>query len=297
MIASEAKELLSGDFMTKLEQLSFVSKKIFAGKLRGERLTKRRGESVEFADFRSYVMGDDLRFLDWNIYARLDKLFIKLFLQEEDLHVSVLLDVSKSMDWGEPNKGHFAKQIAAAITYIGLVNFDRVSLYLYDDRIRDHMTGIRGRRYLPRVIDFLQQSEFDGKSDFPTACKQFGIRHPQQGVVLVLSDMLDKAGYENGFRYLFGRSYDVYVLQILSPEEIDPPMIGDLRLTDAEDDEFAEVTAGRALINRYKQTLQAYCARLRDYCTTRGANYLFTDTKVSFDQVVLNYFRARGLLK
>src|SRR3989304_720045 len=117
-------ELLDPASMAKLDQLPLVSRKIFAGKMRGERLTKRRGESVEFADYRSYVSGDDLRFLDWNIYARLEKLFLKLFLQEEDLHVSVLIDVSRSMDWGQPNKGLYARRGAAAITYIGLSNFD-----------------------------------------------------------------------------------------------------------------------------------------------------------------------------
>ena len=121
---AKADELLDPAFMRRLDQLALVSRKIFAGKLRGERLTKKRGESAEFADYRLYVPGDDLRFLDWNIYARLDQLFLKLFLQEEDLHVSVLLDMSKSMNWGEPNKWLYVRQIAAAITYIGLVNFD-----------------------------------------------------------------------------------------------------------------------------------------------------------------------------
>lgn len=290
-------ELLDPAFMNKLDQLALVSRKIFAGKMRGERLTKRRGESVEFADYRSYVVGDDLRFLDWNIYARLDQLFVKLFLQEEDLHVSVLLDMSKSMDWGEPGKWLYARRIAAAIAYIGLINFDRVSLYGYANGLRGQITGVRGRHLMFKLIGFLTNLTCEGASNLPEAGKQFAIRHPQPGIVLVLSDFFEKPGYEEGMRYLLGRNYDLYAVQILSPEEIDPRIVGDLRLTDVEDDDVAEVTVSRALINRYKQNLQAYCEQLREYCTRRGISYLFTSTEVPFDQIVLSYFRRRGLLK
>ncbi len=290
-------ELLDPTFMRKLDQLALMSRKIFAGKLRGERLTKRRGESIEFADFRPYVAGDDLRFLDWNIYARLDQLFLKLFLQEEDLHVSVLIDQSKSMDWGEPNKWLFARRIAAAITYIGLINFDRVSLYGYANGLQTELTGVRGRRWMFKAMDFLSGMEADGVTNLALTGKQFAIRHPQPGIVLLLSDFFEKGGYEEGLRYLLGRRYDVYAVQILSPEEIDPPFAGDLRLTDVEDDDVAEVTVSRALLNRYKQNLQAYCSLLKEYCSRRGVNYLFTGTDIPFDQIVLSYFRTRGLLK
>jgi uncharacterized protein (DUF58 family) len=295
--ADETQALLSPEFMARLDQLSLISRKIFLGKLRGERLSKKRGESVEFADHRSYVVGDDLRFLDWNIFARLEKLFIKLFLQEEDLHVSILFDVSKSMNWGEPHKGRYARSIAAALAYIGLVNFDRVSLFAYADGLRQEMSGIRGRRLMFRVVEFLTGCAYGGTSDLSTAGKQFALRHPQQGIVLLLSDFMEKSGYESGLRYLLGRRYDVYVVQMLSPEEVDPPLAGDLKLTDVEDGESAEVTVSRALLNRYKQNLLTYCSRLRDYCTHRGISYLYTGTEVPFDQIVLSYFRSRGLLK
>ena len=293
---TKVDDLLDPAFMRKLDQLALVSRKIFAGKLRGERLTKRRGESAEFADYRNYVVGDDLRFLDWNVYARLDQLFLKLFHQEEDLHVSILLDMSKSMNWGEPNKWLYARQIAAAITYIGLVNFDRVSLYGYANGLQTELAGIRGRRWMFKSIEFLTNLETEGVSNLAEATRQFAIRHPQPGIVILLSDFFEKGGYETGLRYLLGRSYDVYAVQMLSPEEIDPPLLGDLRLTDVEDDDTAEVTVGRALINRYKQNLQAYCGGLKEYCSRRGISYLFTSTDVPFDQIVLSYFRKRGLL-
>ena len=263
--------LLDPAFMRKLDQLALVSRRIFAGKMRGERLTKRRGNSAEFADYRNYVSGD--------------------------LHVSLLIDSSKSMDWGEPNKWLFARRIVAAVAYIGLINQDRVSVYSYANGLQAELSGVRGRRLMFKVVDLLTSMTCEGASHLPHTCKQFAIRHPQPGIVILLSDFFEKAGYEEGFRYLLGRRYDVYALQILSPEEITPTIVGDLRLTDVEDDDVAEVTVSRALINRYKQNLQAYCGQLKSYCSRRGINYLFTSTDVPFDQVVLKYFRTRGLIK
>src|ERR1700683_4127375 len=129
IVTAETKSLLlAPDFMARLDQLDILSRKLRAGKLKGERRSKRRGQSVEFADYRDYSVGDDLRFIDWNIYARLDRLFLKLFLEEEDLSLYILLDVSKSCDYGTPNKAHYMKQVAAALGYIGLVNYNRVHL-------------------------------------------------------------------------------------------------------------------------------------------------------------------------
>lgn len=289
--------LLSPDFMSRLDQLALVSRKIFAGKMRGERISKRRGQSVEFADYRNYVPGDDLRFLDWNIYARLERLFLKLFLEEEDLHVSVLIDASRSMGFGQPDKALYARRVAAAIAYIGLVNFDRVSLYLYADGLRGELAGARGRRLMHKVVDFLDRAEPDGVSNLPRAARQFALKHPQPGIVLVVSDFFEKAGYEDGLRFLVRPQYDVYAVQVLSPEEIDPPLAGDLRLTDVEDDDVAEVTVSRALLNRYKENLRAYCEGLKAYCAKRGLSYLFTSTAVPFDQIILSYFRQRGLIR
>lgn len=283
--------------MAKLEQLELISRKIFAGTMRGERRSKRRGESVEFADYRNYTVGDDLRFLDWNIYARLDQLFIKLFLQEEDLHISLLIDISKSMDLGEPNKGLYAKQVAAALAYIGLCNFDRVSIYPYADGLSYELPGLRGRRLMHRVVEFLTGIDYGGGSNLTLACKQYAIRHPQRGIVILISDFLDKGGFEQGLRYLLGRDLDIYAIQVLSPEEIEPTLTGDLRLRDVEDDDIAEVTISRALINRYKRNLHAYCESLRNFCTQRGMAYLFTSTDVPFDQLILKYLRNRGLVK
>lgn len=289
--------LLSAEFMARLDRLEILSRKIFAGRMKGERRSKRKGESVEFADYRNYVVGDDLRFLDWNIYARLEKLLLKLFLEEEDLNVTVLLDASRSMDWGDPHKGLYVKRVAAALAYIGLVNYDRVSLYGYSDALRHEMRGARGRRLASQVISFLERIPWEGGSHFADAARRFALRHRGKGVVIILSDFLDKGGYADGLRYLLARELDLYVIQVLSPQEIDPALAGDLKLVDMEDGDTAEVTISRPLLDKYKATLQAYCTELKNHCTRRGITYLFTSTRVPFDTLVLSCLRQRGLIR
>lgn len=291
------EELLAPEFMQKLEQLELLSRKIFMGRMKGERRSKKKGESVEFADYRNYVVGDDLRFLDWNIYARLERLLLKLFLEEEDLNVSVLFDVSKSMDWGSPAKGLYVKRVAAALAYIGLCNYDRVNLYGYNHKLVHEMRGVRGRRLASQMVKFLEDIPLEGHSDLTAVGKRFALRHTGKGVVIVLSDFMDKGGYAEGLRYLLSRNLDIYCIQVLSPEEIDPPLVGDLKLRDVEDDDLAEVTISAPLLKKYKSNLQAYCTELKDHCTRRGIVYLFTSTRVAFDTLVLAYLRQRGLLR
>ena len=288
--------LLSPEFMARLDQLDLVSRKMLAGKMKGERRSKRRGQSVEFADYRNYVIGDDLRFIDWNIYGRLDKLFLKLFLEEEDLALYVLVDVSKSCDFGEPRKAQYLKQVAAALGYIGLVNYNRVTITAISDGVVADTGAMRGRRRVSQMIDFVQKLKPDGPSHFTQACRRFALQHRQKGVLVVLSDFFVKEGFETGLRYIAGGKYDLFAVQCLAPQEIDPDLQGDLKLRDLEDDDMAEVSITQPLIKQYKANLNAYCLSLKDYVTRRGGTYLFSSTAVPFDTLVLNYLRERGLL-
>src|SRR5271165_2556329 len=234
--------LLDPDFLHKLEQLELVSRKIFVGRMKGERKSRRRGSSVEFAEHRNYTVGDDLRHIDWNVYGRLDKLFLKLFLEEEDLHVYTLLDTSLSMDFGNPTKLRYGKQVAAALSFIGLVNHDRVLVDTFSARLDQGLHGIRGRSQMWRIVQYLDRLEASGNSDLTSAAREFAIRHAGKGVVVVISDFLDKHGYQDALRYLLARNMDIYVIHILSREEVEPDLVGDLRLVDCEDDEAAEIT-------------------------------------------------------
>jgi uncharacterized protein (DUF58 family) len=293
----EKRALLDPEFLVRLEQLELVSRKIFLGRMKGERRSKKKGQSVEFADYRNYVIGDDLRFLDWNLYARLDRLFLRLFMEEEDLHFYVLIDNSLSMDFGAPSKLHYAKQIAAALGFIGLVNLDRVVVEAFNDRLTQTLPAIRGRRSLWRLLDFLGKIEPAGPSDLKQALKTFSLKSSGKGIVVLLSDFMDKGGYEDALRYLVARQMDVYVIQILSQEEIEPDVVGDLKLTDVEDGDVAEITVSGPLLRRYKQNLAAYRAAIHEFCARRGVTYLFTSNQVPFDRLVLTYLRQRGLVR
>ncbi len=292
-------ELLSVDFMRKLDRLDVLSRKILAGKLQGERRSKRKGQSVEFADYRPYVAGDDLRFIDWNLYARLDRLFLRLFMEEEDLSVSVLLDVSRSMDWGDPNKLTYGKRLAAALGYIGLVNYNRVHLFSFADTLVDRLPNLRGRRPIPQVLSFLRSLGPREAGGLAAACKRFALVQRQKGVVIVVSDFLDKGDLSAALRYLAEDRYDVYAIQLLAPQEVDPTkgdIIGDLRLEDCEDGQVTEVSVSPALLNRYQANLQAYCQYVKQQCQRRGIAYMLSDTSIPFDALVLRYLREKGLL-
>jgi uncharacterized protein (DUF58 family) len=297
MPETQPQSLLDPEFLHRLEQLELVSRKIFLGRLKGERLSKRKGQSVEFADYRPYVVGDDLRFLDWNLFGRLDRLFLRLFQEEEDLHFYLLIDNSLSMSFGTPTKLHYARQVAAALGFVGLVNLDRVIIEAFNDRLTQTMPAARGRRSLWRLMDFLQRLEPAGPSDLRKALRAFSIKCSGKGIVVVLSDFMDKGGYEDALRYLVARQMDVYAIQILCQEEIEPEIVGDLKLVDVEDEDVAEITVSGPLLKRYKQNLAAYRAALQEFCARRGIAYLFTSNQVPFERLVLTYLRQRGLLR
>lgn len=297
MSTAKANELLSPDFLNKLEQLELVSRKIFHGRLKGERRSKRKGSSVEFADYRNYVSGDDLRFIDWNILIRLDKLFLKLFEEEEDLHFNVLIDSSASMDFGDPKKLRYACQVAAALSFVGLVNQDRVRIFTFGDDLQEGLPAVRGRRSLWRVLEFLGKVQPSAGSNLGQSCRTFSIRNRGKGVVVLISDLLDKHGFDAGLRYLVANQMDVFLIHVLAAEEVEPELAGDLQLVDVEDGDVADVTISAPLLKRYKANVDQYCAAVRDFCTRRGITYLFTTNQTPFEQLILNYLRRSGLVK
>jgi uncharacterized protein (DUF58 family) len=309
--------LLSPELLARLEKMELVSRKVFRGRMKGERRSPRKGQSVEFADFRNYVAGDDLRFVDWNTYARLEKLFLKMFLEEEDLHFYALIDASSSMDFGKPTKLKFAVQLAAALGFIGLVRGDRVKIETIGQPVREAAPAFRGRRSLWRMLDHLEQIEankgsgvFSGGASagdlqkrLPTpfslaeGVKSFCLRNSGKGIVVLISDLMDKAGYESALRYLASRQMDVYVIHVLSPEEFEPDVQGDLRLVDCEDGDEAEVTITAPLMKRYKQTLAAFVDSARDFCSRRGMMYLLARSETSIEQLLTGYLATRGLVR
>ena len=291
------RELLGSEFMTRLDTLDVLSRKILQGKIQGERRGKRRGQSVEFADHRPYVVGDDLRFIDWNIFGRLEKLFLKLFLEEQDLTLHIALDTSGSMSTGEPAKDEFARQLTAALAYIGLANNSRVTLSHFGDGLLGSLPNMRGRSYLPKMAEFLLGAESEGLSDFTKTCSQLVTGPASRGIFIIISDFLMKEGYEEGLRRLIGEKSEVYIMHVLSPQEISPDFTGDLKLIDIEDGDVSEITLSGALLEHYKRNLAAYCNGIQKFCTKRGATYARASSVDSVETLVLTHLRKLGLLR
>ena len=289
--------LLDPEFLRKLERLSIVSKKIFTGKIKGERKSRKKGLSVEFADYRDYAQGDDLRFVDWNIFGRLDELFVKLFMEEEDLFFYLVLDASKSMDFGEPLKMDFAKKVAAALAYVGLSNLDRVSVSAFSSKINRTLPPIRGKSQVWRLFSFINDIQPDGETSLQTSLKEFVLQNTRKGVAVVISDFMDRDGYEEALKYLVQRRFDVFVIQVMSKEELHPGILGHLKLIDAESNQYVEISASRAVFKTYKKNLEVFTGGIRDFCLGKGIGYVLSSSAVPFDQLVLQYLRRLGLVK
>ena len=296
MPSTAAPSLLPPELLARLERLELVSRKVFRGQIKGERRSKRKGQSVEFADFRSYVPGDDLRLIDWNLYARLDQLFLKLFQEEEDLHFYALVDASESMNFGDPTKLHVAKQLAAALGYVGLCRADRVSVAALGPDGR-RAPVLRGRASLWKMLAYLDSVESGQNVSLYDGVKDFSIRNTGTGIAVLLTDMMDKQGYEPALRMLIGRRMDVFIMHVLSPEEIDPPLRGDRKLIDIEDGDAAEITINKYVLDRYKQTVQSFIASIKTFCSKRSIVYVPVRTDTPVEAIVTRYLRQRGVVR
>ncbi|MFZ4468605.1 MAG: DUF58 domain-containing protein [Pirellula sp.] len=288
--------LLSPEMMAKLERMELVSRKIFRGRMKGERRSKRKGQSVEFADFRNYVAGDDLRFIDWNLFARLDRLYLKIFLEEEDLHVYTLVDDSLSMDFGTPSKFLTAKRIAAALGYIGLCRGDRVSVSTFSKASAPMV--VRGRSSSHRLIGQLQSARCQNPApSMEESVRHFCLRNTGKGIVILITDLMNKTGYETALKMLVAREMDIYLIHVLSPEELEPNLTGDLKLMDAEDSDMREVSISASLLQRYRLTLNAFIDSARSFCNRRSIGYVSVRSDQAIDPLINDYLRARGLVR
>lgn len=294
---SNNSDLLSPELLAQLERLELVTRKIFRGQMKGERRSRRKGQSVEFADFRNYVAGDDLRLLDWNLYARLDKLIIKLFMEEEDLHFYALIDASMSMDFGSPTKLHYAKQLAASLAFIGLIRADRVRVETLGQGVGERSPIWRGRPTAWRMLQHVEAIEAGEQTSLATGVKNFCHRNRGKGIVVFISDLMDKDGYEAALKYFVSHEVDCYLIHLLSQEELEPDVKGDLRLVDCEDHDEAEITASAPLLNRYKQTLNAFVQGAQEFCAKRGIHYLLANNQTPIESLVATHLRRRGLVR
>jgi uncharacterized protein (DUF58 family) len=300
--------LLTAELLRRLEQFQLLAARRSKSSAKGERRSKARGQSVEFADYRNYVAGDDFRYLDWNLYGRLDRLFLKLYEEERELPVRIFLDASESMTFGTPAKFDFARQVAAAVGYVALCGFDRVSVVVFPEMdasapggdaetliaekaARGALRSVRGRKSSLQFFQNLSQLTARGPGELNEALRRGALESRQTGLAVVLSDFLDPAGYETGLNALAGRGFQVDAIQIMAPEEWNPPSYGDLRLVDSESGREQEVTFGKYRLKAYQQTVQNYCQRLREYCTKHGMSFFSVTSETPLEQLLLKQLR------
>jgi uncharacterized protein (DUF58 family) len=280
-------------FLRQLERLKLLLNQPVRGGLKGGRRSVKRGRSVEFADYRDYVLGDDLRQLDWNVYARLEKLFVKLFIEEEDVTVSLIVDASASMATGRPDKLLFAKRAAAALGYIGLASEDRVQLTVLGGRVARRRNGLRGSGRVFRLLgDLSGIAPAEGPSDLVAAARHAAAQLHGRGLVILISDLLDP-GADRVIRELAATGSELVILHVLSPDEIEPVLEGDLRLVDTETGEGIEVTVDLATLDAYRARLASWRENLADLAARRRATYLPVSSDLALADLVFAELRRR----
>jgi uncharacterized protein (DUF58 family) len=283
-------------FLRQLERLLLLMRSPVRGGLKGGRRSVKRGQSVEFADYRDYALGDDLRQLDWNVYARLEKLFVKLFIEEEDVTVTLLLDASASMATGYPEKLTFAKRAAAALGYIALASEDKVSVSALTGRAARRRASLRGSGRVFRLLADLSAIEpADGPTDLVAAARHAAAQLHGRGIVVLLSDLLDP-GADRVVRELAASGSELIVMHVLSPDELDPPLEGDLRLVDTETGERVDITADLATIDAYKVRLAAWKEGFADIAAKRRASYVDLASDVNLADLMFAELRRRRVL-
>jgi uncharacterized protein (DUF58 family) len=293
---NDTQSAFDSEFLKKLEYLYIVSKKIFAGRIKAERRSTRRGVSVEFADYRNYTPGDDFRYIDWNAFARLDELLLKLYEEREDLHIYFLVDASQSMTYGELPKLIYAKRVAAALAYIGLSNLDRIGITAFNTTDINRLPTERGKGKIFTVLNFLDQINGTGETDMEHAFRNFVHMTKRRGLVVVISDLFDPKGFTAGLNMLKFQKHDLFVIHIIDEKEAEPNLLGDYHLVDVETDQLRPVTINENHIKRYKALFNKYCDDLDRYCTQREISLVRTMTKAPFEELILRIFRMGGFV-
>lgn len=296
-------QLFDSAFLAKLEQLHLLARKLFRGEHRAERRSRQVGSSLEFADYRNYAWGDEPRTIDWAVFARLDRLFVKLFEQERDLDVHFLIDASASMMW-TPEQGtrrtkqHAAARAAAALSYIALANLDRVNVCWFGDTLHEDLGLTRGKTQFHSILEYLRKTPPEGaRTSLTEAMKALTLRLKRRGLVFVLSDFFDPNGYEQPLNLLRHNQFEVHLIQVLDPAELSPTVTGDLRLTECETGEGYELTVSEALVKDYRQAIGRWLEELEQFCLRRGVGYARATTDMEFEDVVLTILRNGMMLR
>ena len=278
-------QLFDSDFLKKLEQLVISTKITLADGASGNRKSRAKGSSVEFSDYREYSIGDDFKRIDWNAYGRFEKLFIKLFMEEREAPIHIFLDNSKSMDWGEPNKSIASRRLAAALSYISLCSYDRVSLVCMNNVVDKFKSDLRGKNSFSQILNLMDNLEYKGTTDIFNTVSKYNLKSGK-GISIVISDFFTKGNLLDMINYLQFKKQEVYICHILAPQEVEPEIGMSLRLIDIESGEFRDVTSSPALVKTYKKVYKKFITNIEDICKGRGVNYMFMESSVPPEKMV-----------
>lgn len=290
-------ELFDEAFQRRLEHLALISKRVFSGAMKAERRTKKTGSGVEFADHRNYTPGDDFRYLDWHAYQRFDKLLLRLFEEEEDLSIYFIVDASWSMGFGDGRKLRYAKQLCAALAYVGLANLDRVTIVAAGAGIEGRMQTTRSKARIFRVFRFLSALKSDGPTDLEHALRKFVAQHKRRGLAVLITDLYDPAGFEKGINVLRYNKFEPFVLHVQDHSDGAPDLKGDLVLFDCETGEEREVTVTKRVLAKYQEAYTDYLTSIERFCASRRVAYFSADVEMPFDELILRVFRRGGFLR
>jgi len=278
-------QLFDSDFLNRIQRLVLYFRTEAESISAGNRKSRSKGSSVEFSDYREYVPGDDFRRIDWNAFGRFEKLFIKLFMEEREVPVSIFLDISKSMDWGVPNKNIASRKLAAALAYISLANFDKVSLACTDENARQVLMGIRGKNQFHRIIKTLEMVQYSGESDIQKAIESSHVLSGR-GISILITDFFSRGNITELLKYLAYHKQTIYACHILSPQELSPDISESLRLVDSETGEVLDITVTPSLIKAYKNALDSFTYQVRQACIKFGAQYFQFSSEMAVEEMV-----------
>lgn len=291
-----AEPLFDNDFLRKLEYLDLIARRLVFGRQQALRQSVKKGASIEFKDFREYSPGDDPRTVDWSVYARLGELFVKLFRQEEELDLWVLVDGSGSMDFGEPNKFDHARRIAAALAYIGMSNMDSASVAPFTAELTDGRSRLRGRGRVFGLLDYLAGLKAGGHTDLIATVQGFVSRVRRPSLVVLISDFYGLENARRAIDRLRFFKHQLYVIQVASPWELDPPIRGELRLVDTESTAHEDLTITDSMLKRYRKAFDTFTHELRGYSMRYSIGYSLAATATPFDEFLLRVLQRGGLV-
>lgn len=280
--------LFPPDFMTRLEYLSLMSRKVFRGQLLAQRRTRQTGSGIEFSDHREYAAGDDLRYLDWNIYARHGDLLIRRFQEDQDLHVYILLDNSRSMSFADGSKFDLARRVAAGVSYIALADLDRAGLFAFSNGISAEHPVTRGREQILPMMRFLQGLEVtSGHTSLTHSIARFLHSRPRPGLVLMLSDFFDSVGFQSAVDQLRFQHFDVHLVQLTHQQEAHPELRGDAQLIDLESGTETRITITEQRLAAYRKLFDDHQKSVRDYCRRYGLGCTQTCSSTDFEALIM----------